>query len=176
MPPCSPPDGNRLIHALRNEENPPRDSPGVAAHDLTAASPNTEKPRDQIPKERLCCALRGFSMLREKVSKGGEWHLKKSYCNWSEFSFDVDFFFFGLGWAFSKAQKQINPPPISLTHFIIIINTTVITWIFTSPDDSCTAKQPDKQWAITLSHLPRLSEMPPRILGEGGDLPELWTE
>lgn len=93
VPSCSSPDGDRLIHALRNEENPPRDSPGGAALNGAAASPDTEKPSHQIPKKRLCCALsRGFSMLREEVSKEGEWHLKKSYCNLHEFSFDVDFF------------------------------------------------------------------------------------
>lgn len=81
------------MHAQPNAENPPRDSPGGAAQNLTAASPSTEKPCYQIPKRRLCCALsKGFSMLREEVSKAGEWRLKRSCSNLHEFSFDVDFF------------------------------------------------------------------------------------
>lgn len=71
VPSCSCHDRDKLIHALRKEENP--DSPGGAAQNLTAASPNMEKPWYQIPTKRLYCALsRGFSMLREEVSKGGE--------------------------------------------------------------------------------------------------------
>lgn len=72
VPSCCSPDGDRLMHALHNAENPPRDRPKGAAQNLTAASPSTEKPWYQIPKS-LCCVLsKGLSMLREEVSKAGK--------------------------------------------------------------------------------------------------------
>lgn len=119
-------------------------APSYAGQNTTVASCNMEKPCYQIPKKRLCCALRsGFRMLREegpKVIVTSMTFILMYFSPYVRMKLKkIPSWFNFVG--FLKHKGKQKSPTISKhrSRQSIVINTTVITLISNSTEDSCTA-------------------------------------